>query len=90
MDLAGIGDGERADSSRDGRDRCARRGGLLQLRLRALVQNWNGTKWSVTAAPNPVAGIGGFNAVSCTSATACTAVGGDARLEVVPFAEVRG
>ena len=55
-----------------------------------LVQNWNGTKWTVTAAPNPVGGIGAFNAVSCTSATVCTAVGGDARVEVVPFAEVRG
>lgn len=55
-----------------------------------LVQNWNGTKWSVTPAPNPVGGIGRFNAVSCTSATVCTAVGGDDRVEVVPFAEVRG
>jgi hypothetical protein len=55
-----------------------------------LVQNWNGTKWSVTPAPNPAAGIGTFNAVSCTSATVCTAVGGDFRVETVPLAEVRG
>lgn len=55
-----------------------------------LVENWNGTRWSVTAAPNPVAGIGSFYAVSCTSATVCTAVGSDARIETVPFAEVRG
>ena len=50
-----------------------------------LVENWNGTRWSVTPAPSPVAGIGAFNAVSC--ATACTAVGSDARAETVPLAE---
>jgi hypothetical protein len=55
-----------------------------------LIQTWNGTKWTVTAVPNPAIGIGSFNAVSCSSATACTAVGGNARMEVVPFAEVRG
>lgn len=55
-----------------------------------LVQNWNGTRWSVTAAPNPVAGTGAFNSVWCTSPAVCTAVGSDARAEMVPLAEVRG
>lgn len=52
-----------------------------------LAENWNGTRWTVTPAPSPVAGIGAFNAVSCTAA-ACTAVGSDARAETVPLAEV--
>jgi hypothetical protein len=55
-----------------------------------LVENWNGTRWSVTPSPNPLIGTGSFNAVSCTSATACTAVGSNSRVETVPFAETRG
>lgn len=55
-----------------------------------LTQSWNGTKWSVSGAPNPAVGIGEFNAISCTSATACTAVGSIARIENVPLAEARG
>lgn len=55
-----------------------------------LVENWNGTHWTVTPSPNPRVGIGGFDAVSCTSATICTAVGTDARVLNVPFVEVRG
>src|SRR6202035_4611038 len=42
-------------------------------KLVPLVERWNGTAWSVQASP---AGRGGSLAgVSCTSATACTAVG---------------
>lgn len=48
----------------------------------ALVERWNGTAWETQASANPT-GIGDedgqpkwyLNAVSCTSATACTAVG---------------
>ena len=45
-----------------------------------LAERWNGTSWHVQATPNP-ANIGTsrqepeLNAVSCTSATACTATG---------------
>ena len=41
-----------------------------------LAERWNGISWSVQATPNPVGAQGsGLSAVSCTSATACTAVG---------------
>ncbi len=42
-----------------------------------LAELWNGTKWVVRKTPNPsLTGIGSFlTSVSCTSATACTAVG---------------
>lgn len=39
------------------------------------VERFNGTKWSVQSSPNPTGG-GGLNAVSCATASACTAVGG--------------
>jgi hypothetical protein len=42
-----------------------------------LAERWNGTKWAVQKTPNPAATtIGSFlTGVSCTSSTACTAVG---------------
>jgi len=41
-----------------------------------LVERWNGTSWSVQSAPAPSgAAAGYFDAVSCSSASACTAVG---------------
>jgi hypothetical protein len=45
-----------------------------------LVEQWNGTTWSIVPSPNPVFGTGvnAFNqlsGVSCPSASACTAVG---------------
>ncbi len=41
-----------------------------------LAETWNGTRWRVRATPNPAGATdGGLYAVSCTSATACTAVG---------------
>jgi hypothetical protein len=41
-----------------------------------LIESWNGSTWSVVSSPNP-AGVltAGLDGVSCTSATACTAVG---------------
>ena len=57
-----------------------------------LAETWNGTTWQVRHTPNPVrAGRNGFSAVSCTSATACTAAGSDANSDFSPsagFAEV--
>ena len=44
---------------------------------KTLAAVWNGTTWAIQPTPNPSAGVGGsfLNAVSCTSATACIAVG---------------
>jgi hypothetical protein len=42
-----------------------------------LAEIWNGTTWSIQPTPNPPAtDISALTQVSCTSATACTAVGG--------------
>ena len=42
-----------------------------------LAESWNGTSWSIQATPNPAGATAShLNGVSCTSATACTAVGG--------------
>ena len=41
-----------------------------------LAERWNGARWSIQATPNPSGAQGSFlNAVSCMSASACTAVG---------------
>jgi hypothetical protein len=42
---------------------------------RDLAERWNGTRWTIQATPNPPRGGGFLNGVSCTSASACTAVG---------------
>jgi hypothetical protein len=56
-----------------------------------LAETWNGTAWRVQASPNPVAqGRNQLNTVSCTAASACTAVGVDAASDFAPpgaFAE---
>jgi hypothetical protein len=39
-----------------------------------LAERWNGASWKIQATPSPSGG--NLLAVSCTSATACTAVGG--------------
>ncbi len=41
-----------------------------------LAEGWNGTSWAIQTTPNPTPpGLKELNAVSCTSTTACTAVG---------------
>jgi hypothetical protein len=41
-----------------------------------LAERWNGTSWSIVPTPNPAgASSAQFTQVSCTAATACTAVG---------------
>ena len=41
-----------------------------------LAERWNGTKWTIQPAPNPTgASQSTLSGVSCTSASACTAVG---------------
>jgi hypothetical protein len=42
-------------------------------RSRALAESWNGTSWTILPTPRP--GKAQLNAVSCSSAQACTAVG---------------
>jgi hypothetical protein len=44
----------------------------------ALLERWDGTSWSVEPSPNPGPGSTPLNAVSCSSPTVCTAVGGTA------------
>jgi hypothetical protein len=41
-----------------------------------LAERWNGTTWRIQPTPNPPGGGWFLGAVSCTSPTACTAVGG--------------
>jgi len=41
-----------------------------------LAERWNGTTWRITPTPNPPGGGWSLGAVSCTSPSACTAVGG--------------
>ena len=44
--------------------------------LSTLAESWNGSAWTVQPTPNPSATQGStLSAVSCTSSTACTAVG---------------
>ena len=40
-----------------------------------LAERWNGVSWSIQATPNPPAPRAGLSAVSCLSASFCTAVG---------------
>ncbi len=41
-----------------------------------LVERWDGARWSIQSAPNPTGGLAiGLTGVSCSSSTACTAVG---------------
>jgi hypothetical protein len=49
----------------------------LNVQSRTFVESWNGTSWSVVPSPNAGRATTGnsLNGVSCTSATACTAVG---------------
>jgi hypothetical protein len=40
-----------------------------------LAEHWDGTSWSFEATPNPAGTVPDLQAVSCSSAAACTAVG---------------
>jgi hypothetical protein len=43
---------------------------------KTLIESWNGTRWSAKHSPNRGNGNNQLHSVSCTSAAACTAVGG--------------
>ena len=65
--------------------------GAGQLSL-TLAEVWDGTSWTVQPTPNPAGSAGTIlTGVSCTSATACTAVGSyqtnPSASSAVPFAE---
>jgi|SRR5665213_1027371 len=50
--------------------------GIGSSQVTTLAEVWNGTSWTVQTTPNPSgATYSDLNAVSCSSATACTAVG---------------
>jgi hypothetical protein len=56
----------------------------------ALAETWNGTSWSLQSPPSPTGATGSILfGMSCTSATACTAVGvfGNSSGKNVPLAE---
>ena len=56
-----------------------------------LAESWNGTTWSLRSAPAPAGTTSSaLDSVSCTSATACTAVGGGnvTSTSIQPLAEV--
>jgi hypothetical protein len=42
---------------------------------KTLAERWNGARWTIQATPSPPQGGGELNGVSCTSVSACTAVG---------------
>jgi hypothetical protein len=46
------------------------------IELRTLAEYWDGAKWVVQSSPNSTMKLNAFNGVSCSSAIACTAVGG--------------
>jgi hypothetical protein len=57
---------------------CTAVGGVLSTSgdVVTRAERWNGTSWTTQTTPNPSgAGYNQLNSVSCTSATACTAVG---------------
>ena len=50
-----------------------------------LAEVWDGTSWAVQLTPNPAGAEGsGLSGVSCTGASACTAVGGDSAAAPAP------
>jgi hypothetical protein len=49
----------------------------LMSHFTTLVESWNGSSWSIVASPSPSRSHNVLGSVSCVSATACMAVGGD-------------
>jgi hypothetical protein len=56
-----------------------------------LVENWNGAAWSIVSAPKPNGSTETeLNSVSCTSSSACVAVGDYVHSKELPLAESLG
>jgi hypothetical protein len=50
--------------------------GVQNGQVVTLAESWNGSAWAIQPTPNPSTTLGSqLSAVSCTSATACTAIG---------------
>jgi hypothetical protein len=49
---------------------------VVKMKDSTVAESWNGTEWKLQTSPNPNESINKLNAVSCTSSSACTAVGG--------------
>jgi len=49
---------------------------LADHSIQTLAENWNGIAWAIDTTANPF-GVSELSSVSCTAATACTAVGFD-------------
>ncbi|HKA96819.1 MAG TPA: hypothetical protein VKD66_11195 [Streptosporangiaceae bacterium] len=49
---------------------------FIEIPPGTLAERWNGTRWRIQPTPNPPGGGWFLTAVSCTSPSACTAVGG--------------
>lgn len=56
---------------------------------KTLAESWNGKEWTIQTTPNPEKTSGGsyFHGISCTSSTACTAVGETINLGTQTLAE---
>ncbi len=55
-----------------------------------MAQRWNGSSWSVEAAPAPTAAHSHLDAVSCPAGATCMAVGHAVRAVSVPLVERYG
>ena len=70
-----------AGVSCDGPAECVAVGHSAGSNFQTLVESWNGSAWSIVSSPNPTSLPGAYgdslHAVSCTSSTACVAVGAD-------------
>jgi hypothetical protein len=55
-----------------------------------MAQRWNGTSWSLEAAPAPAARHSYLDAVSCPASTTCMAVGHAQQTVDVPLIERYG
>ncbi len=60
---------------------CIAVGGSGPGAANSLIESYDGTQWSLTAAPNPTSRM--LNGISCVSATDCVAVGNDLPLRTV-------
>jgi len=72
-----VANGTLAADAFPGTDRCIAVGSSdTSAGTSALAESWNGTAWGVQHVPVPVAGThSALDAVSCSAASACTAVG---------------
>ena len=69
------------DSRGTSNDNCVAAGyynATLSASDATLIESWNGSKWSVTASPNPSSTGDDLSGLSCARSSKCEAVGGTA------------